>query len=54
MRRLSSRCRRSSSTARASASGVSGMVSSDEMDGDLDRAEVGVLGTDDDSESDRP
>jgi len=30
------------------------MVSSDEMDGDRDRADVGVLGTDDDSESDRP
>jgi hypothetical protein len=30
------------------------MVSRDEMEGDLDRAEVGVLGTDDDSENERP
>jgi hypothetical protein len=54
IRRRSSRCRRSSSTARASASGVSGIVSRDEMDGDRDRADVGVLGTDDDRESVRP
>jgi len=50
----SSRCRLSSSTAKASASGVSGIVSREEIDGERDRVEVGVLGMEEESERERP
>lgn len=42
----------SASMASASASGVSSMVSSDEMDGLRERIEVGVEGTEDEASED--